>query len=392
LRRQDAVGTLRALVDGRSLRRTTLFLAGLWALAGAFASAEEIRIEVLRGRPRAALAAPGAALLSGPQGVPLEDPGRPSHELRARQGELLLDGRPVRQPLVVRPGPAAIGVDGRVLPGRVEAWSDEAGLVLVNALDLEDYVAAVVASEVPPSWPAAALQAQAVAARTYAVAQKIAQGPGARAHLGASVLDQVYAGAAHPASGARKAAQATAGEVLTFGAAPIAAYFSSSCGGRGESGEAAFNLPPGSTPYLPGGDDGDADRGAPRLSWTLRVPLSELSAILRKARRLDAAIGGISVAKTTASGRAAQVRLETSRGAKVLLSGAELRQLLGYLRLPSLLFRVEVEGGVAAFHGHGSGHGVGLCQWGARGRALHGESYRDILAHYYPAAELRRMY
>ncbi|HXN81467.1 MAG TPA: hypothetical protein VN883_03270, partial [Myxococcales bacterium] len=75
-----------------------MFLAALCALAGRGGSAEEIRIEVLRGRPRAALAAAGAALLSGPDGVPLEDPGRPSHELRARQGELLLDGRPVRQP------------------------------------------------------------------------------------------------------------------------------------------------------------------------------------------------------------------------------------------------------------------------------------------------------
>jgi stage II sporulation protein D len=339
-------------------------------LAGASARAEEIRIEIARGA-RAARVESGGRV----------------HRVSVRGAEMLVDGAP---------GPAQFGgplkLDGRELAGRLELFADKGALVAVNVVDLEDYVAAVVASEVPPSWPAAALQAQAVAARTYAVAQKIAQGPGARAHLGASVLDQVYAGAAHPASSARKAAQATVGEVLTFGAAPIAAYFSSSCGGRGESGEAAFNLPPGSAPYLTAGDDGDADRGAPRLSWTLRVPLSELSAILRKARRLDAAISRISVAKTTASSRAAQVRLETSRGAKVLLSGAELRQLLGYLRLPSLLFRVEVERGIAVFHGHGSGHGAGLCQWGARGRALRGDGYRDILAHYSPGAELRRMY
>src|SRR5207248_10401985 len=144
----------------------------------------------------------------------------------------------------------------------------------VNALDLEEYVAAVVASEVPSGWPDAALQAQAAAARTCAVAQKIAQGPAARAHLGASVLDQVYAGAVHPASNALRAARATSGEVLTFGSAPIAAYFSASCGGRRETADDALNVPPGRTPYpAPQRDD-----AAGRRPWTVPKPLPDLSA------------------------------------------------------------------------------------------------------------------
>ncbi len=89
----------------------------------------------------------------------------------------------------------------------------------------------------------------------------------------------------------------------------------------------------------------------------------------------------------TASGRARTVRL----GARTL-SGVELRQIIGYEKLPSLLFEVSVTSGVAVFTGRGSGHGVGLCQWGARERARRGESYREILAHYYPGAEIRRMY
>ena len=66
--------------------------------------------------------------------------------------------------------------------------------------------------------------------------------------------------------------------------------------------------------------------------------------------------------------------------------------MLGYNRIPSLLFEVSTEGATAVFRGRGSGHGVGLCQWGARSRALAGAGYRDILAHYYPGAEVRRMY
>ena len=350
-------------------------MLGACVLASASARAEEIRIEVLRGKPSAALVDSGE-----------------THQLRAVSGELFFDGKKVRPPLVVRPGKSALLLDGRVLPGRIEAYADATGLVLINALDLEEYVAAVVASEMPSSWPAAALEAQAVAARTYAVAQKIAQGPGARAHLGASVLDQVYAGAAHPAGSARKAAKATAGEVLTFDAVPIEAWFSASCGGRGESGEAAFNLPAGSAPTAPGGDDGTFDSGAPRLSWTVREPLEQLSATLRRAGRLNATVTSLAVAKVTASGRVSRVRLTTARGGTAGMSGAEFRQLLGYSALPSLLFTIEMDGGTAVFRGRGSGHGVGLCQWGARGRAIRGQTASEILAHYYPGAEIRRMY
>lgn len=323
------------------------------------------------------------------QGAHEIDSGGDAHELAARGGVLLVDGRKVEadDPLVVHPGDGPLRVDGKPLPGRVEAWADARGLILVNALDLEDYVAAVVASEVPAGWPDAALEAQAVAARTFALAQKIAQGPAARAHLGSSVLDQVYAGAAHPASGAQRAARATAGEVLTFGAAPIAAYFSASCGGRSETAEDGFNLAAGSTPYLVSRDD-DADAGR---AWTVRKPLAQLSAALRKAGRVLAEVTSLAVSARTASGRARTLRLVTTSG-EVSLGAVELRQILGYAALPSLLFEVSVERGTALFRGRGNGHGVGLCQWGAQARAARGESYRQILDHYYPNAELRRMY
>ena len=325
----------------------------------------------------------------------MEQSGQPipltarTHDLVARAGQLRVDGRAVDDSaaVVFHPGSGALRLDGRTLPGRVEVWADARGLVLVNALDLEEYVAAVVASEVPAGWPDAALQAQAVAARTFAVAQKIAQGPAARAHLGASVLDQVYAGAVHPASSALRAARATAGEVLTFGSAPIAAYFSASCGGTSETAEDAFNVPPGSTPYLVSQRD-DADEGR---TWTVRKPLPELSAALRRSGRVLAQVTSLSVGARTASGRARTLRIETTAGERTL-AAVELRQILGYTALPSLSFDVSVERGSAVFRGRGNGHGVGLCQWGARARALRGESYRAILAHYYPGADIRRMY
>ncbi|TMB09890.1 MAG: SpoIID/LytB domain-containing protein [Deltaproteobacteria bacterium] len=333
--------------------------------AGAAGRAEQIRIEVARGKRSARVEAGGRM-----------------HALAAEAAGLTLDGKPVASAQFAGP----LRLDGRELPGRLEVFSERGALVAVNSVDLEQYVAAVVASEIPPGWPAEALRAQAVAARTFAVAQKIAQGPGARAHLGASVLDQVYRNAARTPQPALDAARATAGEVLTWGAAPIAAYFSASCGGRSESAEAAFHLVPGTAPYLRGGEPDGDERG-----WTVRVPLAEITAALRKARRMHAEVRDIAVESRTASGRAQGLAVETSAGRRPL-PAVELRQLLGYSRLPSLLFEVASEDGVAVFRGRGNGHGVGLCQWGARARALAGATYRDILARYYPSAELRRMY
>ena len=333
--------------------------------AGLAVQAEEIRIEVARGQRAARIEAGGR-----------------NHALAVVDSALTVDGKAVAS--AEFPGP--VRVDGRELPGRLEVFIDRGALVAVNAVDLEQYVAAVVASEVPPKWPAEALRAQAVAARTFAVAQKVAQGPGARAHLGSSVLDQVYRNAARPPQPALDAARSTAGEVLTYGAAPIAAWFSASCGGVSESAEAAFHLEPGAAPYIRGGDSDDD-----RREWTVRLPLAEITAALRKAQRMQAEVRGVAVETRTATGRAKDLALATSSGTRPL-SAVELRQLLGYNRIPSLLFEVSTEGATALFRGRGSGHGVGLCQWGARSRALAGAGYRDILAHYYPDAEVRRMY
>ena len=361
-------------------------------LATTAARAEEIKIEVSRGKAWARVSGAGLRATEGTDGAARPLSNGPEHKLSAKGEALLLDGRVAREPLVLRPGAAGLAVEGKKLPGRVEVWAEKGALVVVNALDLEEYVAAVVSSEVPSKWPAAALEAQAVAARTYAVAQKIQLGAGARAHLGASVLDQVYAGAAHPQSAAKAAAAATFGMVLTWESAPIEAWFSASCGGKGETPEEAFRSPAGSAPYAVAQDDGDADQGYAGLTWTVRKPLDRLGELLRNKGRIGAPLAGIAVAEQSRSGRAKTIRLEVKGGAVVNLSGAELRQLIGYTALPSLLFTVRVERGVAIFTGRGSGHGVGLCQWGARGRAARGEGVREILAHYYPGAELRRMY
>ena len=252
----------------------------------------------------------------------------------------------------------------------------------VQELRLEDYVAGVVAGEMPASFPPEALRAQAVAARSYALTRKIeADRSGKPWHIGSGVLAQVYRGRHSPA--ARAAADATEGEVLVHGVLPVEAYFHGSCGGATEAGSAALGR---DLPYLASTACGACD-AAPGARWERSFSGAELG----KVARLPGPAEAVRVVSRTASGRAE--RVELARGERgVVLAAADLRQRLGWSRLPSVAFDVAAAADGFVFTGRGQGHGAGLCQHGAGGLARAGKTYREILAHYYAGAEILKMY
>jgi stage II sporulation protein D len=259
---------------------------------------------------------------------------------------------------------------------RVKAGGD------VKDLRLEDYVAGVVSGEMPASFPAEALKAQAVAARSYALTRKIeAQVAGRAFDIGTGVLHQVWA--ERPSAAARAAADATAGEVLVSGRDPVEAYFHAACGGRTESGVAALGR---DLPYLAPVECGKCG-GAPGVAWTLRLSAAELARAAGLAGKATAA----RVAARTATGRAEKVEV-TASGRTAAVGAVDLRQRLGFERLPSLAFDVREDAGAFVLGGRGRGHGAGLCQWGAAALAREGASYREILARYYPGTDVVRMY
>ena len=266
----------------------------------------------------------------------------------------------------------------------------------VEDLRLEDYVAGVVAGEMPASFPVEALKAQAVAARSYALTRKLeAQRTGKPWDIGAGVLTQVYRGRESPA--ARAAAAATEGEVLVLGMEPVEAFFHAVCGGRTESGAAALGK---DLAYLTPVDCGFCD-DVPGARWRREFSAAELGRV--------AGLGGAAeaVARVGAERhRTRRPRRDRSRGDRAAsLAGADLRQRLGFSRLPSLAFEVAPPGAprpstgpgaqgerAFVFEGRGLGHGAGMCQHGAAGMARAGKTYREILAHYYQGAEVVRMY
>ena len=252
----------------------------------------------------------------------------------------------------------------------------------VEDLRLEDYVAGVVAGEMPAAFPPEAHRAQAVAARTYALTRKIeAQVSQKPWDIGAGVLAQVYRG--RRSEPALVAADATLGEVLVLGMEPAEAYFHAICGGRTETGLAALGR---DLPYLLSVECGFCD-DAPGARWRRDFSAAELGRL----GGLPGAVEAFRVVSRTQSGRVE--RVELSRGGRAAgLTGADLRQRLGFSRLPSLGFEVEEAGRVFALQGRGLGHGAGMCQHGAAGMARAGRTYREVLSHYYPGTDLVKMY
>lgn len=373
--------------------------------AGGAGATEVVRVRV--GEERSAVDVRGVGLEWGTEGVEgVEDGGAPSDaggpgegsaagftpvergeaRVTLAGGRLRLDGRPVdadavrfrARPVEGTEGTEGLSAQGLRLRGELIVLRGLRGLVVVNVVDLEDYLAGVLGSEMPRSYPLEALKAQAVAARTYALNKKI-ELFGADAHLGSSVISQVYRGLEAEDARTREAVAATRGVVLTHELQPIEAYFHASCGGRTELGAEALGRP---LPYLRTVRCPCASLRESR--WTLRVPRGELADRMGLA---PAAAGRLAVAERTASGRVRRLRAGVTS-----VDAVPLRARMGYARLRSLDFELSWDGATAVFSGRGFGHGAGLCQWGARLRAEQGWSYERILAEYYPGTELQPLY
>ncbi|MBS1150200.1 MAG: SpoIID/LytB protein [Myxococcaceae bacterium] len=313
--------------------------------------------------------------------------GAGRHLVARVNGKLTVNGEPVigdairfRAGLLARdagvPGDRPLKANGMLVRGDVVAVLQPAGVLLVNVLPLEDYLVGVLGSEMPRSFPPEALKAQAVAARTYALQKKLEQ-YGQPFHLGSSVISQVYGGLKAEDPRTREAVEATRGLVLTYDLQPIEAYFHSSCGGKTESGANALGR---DLPYLkpvscPCGK-------LPSSQWSMGISSDELKAAL------GTRPSAMKIEGRTSTGRAKRIHFAPNRS----LDAVTFRERLGYTRLKSLQFELEPRGAGWTIHGHGFGHGAGLCQWGAKVLADQGKDFREIVAHYYPGTELQVLY
>jgi len=268
---------------------------------------------------------------------------------------------------LVRVGPAGLTGAGGAAGGRVAT------------LPLEVYVARVLAGEGEPRAADPALQALAIAIRTYALANA-----GRHLREGFDLCDGTHCQvprAATPAS--RRAALATAGQLLTYEGAPAALFYSASCGGYSES--AAEVWPGAEYPYLQAAPDEVHDEDAP---WTLALTLAQVEQALTRVG-FEGRLRDVRVDARNASGRAARIALQGL--VPDVMAGDPFRAALGSTALRSTAFTVDRAGTTLRFTGRGYGHGVGMCVIGAGRRAARGESARTILARYYPGLALTRL-
>ncbi|HTJ26961.1 MAG TPA: SpoIID/LytB domain-containing protein [Candidatus Limnocylindria bacterium] len=256
-------------------------------------------------------------------------------------------------------------------------------LALVTTIDVDAYLLGVVPLESPSSWPPAALQAQAIVARTFALARRTLSRP---YDVLADDADQHWGGVAAETPAASAAVQATRGLTLTFGGGPADVFYSACCGGHTEDVVEAWGGAP--IPYLRGVDDPHC-APAPDFRWQRDVPCERVLAAFGS--RTGGTLTGAALADPDPIGRPRNVTLSGAVVASVPVP--EFRRAIGYDIVRSTWLRsMRIEPAQAGprlvIEGCGRGHGVGLCQWGSRFFAAAGASAAQILAFYFPGTSV----
>ena len=247
------------------------------------------------------------------------------------------------------------------------------GFLVINQVDLEEYVKGVVPAEVNSAWHPEMLKAQAVAARTYALYQQMLSA--AREYdVVATVQDQVYKGKNGIDAAVLRAVDETRGLVLTYQNAPIYAAFSSTAAGLTED---AMNVWSKEYPYLKGVEC-PFDLKSPYYQWKASFRLDNLEQNLRQQGFSVGAIASMEPLSFSRGGRVAKLRVVHSDG-ELIFRGEELRKAVGYTIVPSTQFTIDSIGQDIVLSGYGAGHAVGMCQWGAKELAELGYPFSTIL-------------
>jgi stage II sporulation protein D (peptidoglycan lytic transglycosylase) len=328
------------------------------------------------------------------------------HRMRAIRGDGAVTAWK-EPPLIARPDEegALVSFNEKRYRGNLVFYPGDSGVLVVNWVRMDDYLASVVPLELGrhAASDSAAFQAQAVTARSYAYL-KLSEESSRPYDITGGVLDQVYGGADAENPVATRGVESTRGLLLLYAGRVVNAPYHSTCGGATAAAGEVWRTP--AEPYLvsvsdriPGTDRYYCDI-APRFRWTRTFESATLDRALATYLGRYAAVPGgqpghtqsVAIDRRTESGRVGILSIGTDRG-NFILRGNDIRYVLrppGGEILNSTYFSVETarasDGSVSrlTIRGTGYGHGVGMCQWGAIGRARAGQDFRTILRTYYP--------
>ncbi|MBD3286553.1 SpoIID/LytB domain-containing protein [candidate division WOR-3 bacterium] len=264
------------------------------------------------------------------------------------------------------------------------------GFNVINMLPLEQYLYGVVPREIPCSAEIlSAVEAQAICARSYAIARF-----GGHRKQGFDVYsdtrDQAYGGIAVESRWGTEGVNRTRGIVAFSGDELLDARYSSTCGGRTANSEDVWSS---ALPYLRSRRDKPLFgkiycHESPYVDWTKEVPKQEFYSVLARSIPSGARISSWSLDINRKSKRVVKMIIKSDQGTHEI-KGSVLRSAFG---LRSTWFKIKEKQDVMVFEGHGWGHGVGMCQYGAMGMAKLGKSAKQILRHYYKGVWTARLY
>jgi len=307
-------------------------------------------------------------------------------------------------------GESFVTWNGKRYRGDLLIIASDSGLLVVNVLPLESYLRGVVPLEIGNRKQSehAAVEAQAVAARSYSYLHLI---PGRAYDMMSTVQDQVYGGVDAEKPVSDSAVAATDGMVVLYAGKVINTPYHSTCGGSTAAVHEVWYKEP-DHPYLkpvsdriPGTNSFYCD-SSPKFRWTSSFTGESLRGVLEKylsaytsaPKGTVGRVKGVYEQGRTESDRVAALRIDTDQGSYTL-RGNDIRFVLRspdgailnstYFTAEATITSGEVSG--LTLRGGGYGHGIGMCQWGAIGRARAGQDYRTILSTYYPGTTIGRV-
>jgi len=361
---------------------------------GARASSPLIRVKILQDKSRVEVRATGSYRIRALD-LARERSFPSSHSIltiEASQQGIQASGEMWGRELLIKPEGAdsLIRVNSRRYRGQIIVQQKNSSLEIINELPLEEYLWGVIKAEISPDWPRACVLAFTIAARTYAF--KKLQDSSSRTtgyHVSSEQDDQVYRGVEGEDSLSRERVNETRGKILTYLGEVIEAKYHACCGGYTASLEDVWGGK--GYPYLVAKLDNFCKESS-YFKWTFEIEARRLRELLKKRGLILGRLYRIEPLEFDVVGRRVKRLQIKHQEGEIELTGTELRRLLGEGNLRSTLFTVKRVGPDFAFEGRGWGHGVGLCQEGAKVMGERGYTYKEILEFYYPGTLLETVY
>lgn len=275
-------------------------------------------------------------------------------------------------------------IDGRKFKGGIRIIKrNSRNALVVNEIDLEDYIKGILYHEASHYWPQEALKAQAVACRTYAVYQ-MQKNTLKSYDVTSDIYSQVYGGKTSERYRTNRAVEGTRGFVLVYHNKPFCAYFHATCAGHTENASLLWDVDLEPLKGVPCSFCKDS----PHFNWHQVLSLDQVkNALIKNGYKGCGDIKSITITGRDNSGRITYVQIETDKKS-IKIPAKDFRIFLGADIIRSTNFEVTITGNDAVFVGFGWGHGVGMCQWGAYFMAKQGYDYKQILEYYYPGSKI----